>query len=376
MDENDCFCPSNRLVLQLSMILLYCYPFKVMIGYRKMDWTTLINSENCFIFLMGHLVVYGTCCYLRQLFVLLGPSINLTLRQKCVKDLFLGYGLATLVCSIGYCVRFDPGDMKFGLWVISYNSCSLVPLKVFVASNSICYLNASFRYTINVLLYLSLFLGVVIFFSISLHSPVYTVCNDVLTNFSYVFSLIYHIPNFLDFVLGLCGYVTLRRDDIQPPAQKIEIRDVKTEVKLELEQSDDEDDYFSFRDLECIVCYRNYEDDSKERTPKILSKCGHTVCRGCAEKLIRNFNLVCPMCSKWTYLGGSSTDMLPTNFAVLGMIQQVKNSKAKFEKSRNEIALVKDHPLEVNEETSVLAKTNPIEKKTKRQKKNRKRNQK
>uniref|UniRef100_A0A1I7UBR0 Ovule protein n=1 Tax=Caenorhabditis tropicalis TaxID=1561998 RepID=A0A1I7UBR0_9PELO len=68
----------------------------------------------------------------------------------------------------------------------------------------------------------------------------------------------------------------------------------------------------------------------------------------------------------------SSTDMLPTNFAVLGMIQQVKNSKAKIGQSTHKKAFIGYHPFEKNSETNVLAMTTLIEKKTKSQNRNRK----
>uniref|UniRef100_A0A1I7UBQ9 7TM_GPCR_Srx domain-containing protein n=1 Tax=Caenorhabditis tropicalis TaxID=1561998 RepID=A0A1I7UBQ9_9PELO len=114
MEENDyASCISLRLGMQLSMIFSFFLSFRIVIECRKVYWNTLINSKSCVIFLACILIVYGICCGLKKLFVIIDyyRPHNLSLRKTCVRYLFVGYGLATLICSIGYYVHFDSDDL-------------------------------------------------------------------------------------------------------------------------------------------------------------------------------------------------------------------------------------------------------------------------
>ncbi|CAR99599.1 Protein CBG26869 [Caenorhabditis briggsae] len=47
----------------------------------------------------------------------------------------------------------------------------------------------------------------------------------------------------------------------------------------------------------CGVCYRTYSDSSRKKTPRILTECGHTICEGCAGRILKaNYSsyLPCP----------------------------------------------------------------------------------
>uniref|UniRef100_A0A1I8AVP9 RING-type domain-containing protein n=1 Tax=Steinernema glaseri TaxID=37863 RepID=A0A1I8AVP9_9BILA len=75
----------------------------------------------------------------------------------------------------------------------------------------------------------------------------------------------------------------------------------------------------------CPVCYETY------LIPKILTKCGHSICEACEVALTvnpglnRNKTLTCPVCRVVTNL--ASTEMLPTNWSLKDLAGKVEGLK-------------------------------------------------
>jgi hypothetical protein len=79
--------------------------------------------------------------------------------------------------------------------------------------------------------------------------------------------------------------------------------------------------------MECQICYEMF--DSKNFLPKILIKCGHSICRICLDRLCYKSNIICcPICrSKSRIL---KKELIPTNFSLLETIEHFKeNIKSK-----------------------------------------------
>ncbi|EFO92020.1 hypothetical protein CRE_10606 [Caenorhabditis remanei] len=69
--------------------------------------------------------------------------------------------------------------------------------------------------------------------------------------------------------------------------------------------------------FDCKICYHGY--NSTTRTPRILAKCGHTVCEVCAHQLLKENNFECadcPFCRKVTLLDEENVE-LPKNYALM-----------------------------------------------------------
>ncbi|KAF1763041.1 hypothetical protein GCK72_011306 [Caenorhabditis remanei] len=72
--------------------------------------------------------------------------------------------------------------------------------------------------------------------------------------------------------------------------------------------------------IECNICLMEF---SPSRMPRILKKCGHTICEYCADRILRNGKIACPMCQTVTEHYGSSSK-LTKNHAVLEFVERIK----------------------------------------------------
>lgn len=86
----------------------------------------------------------------------------------------------------------------------------------------------------------------------------------------------------------------------------------------------------------CTICYRTY---NNERSPLILSYCGHTFCKECLEIIFNDYQIVCPECKQITDI--QCTSRLPKNRSLIDMIcyhdTEVKDkaNKSSFKTSTN-----------------------------------------
>ncbi|KAF1764454.1 hypothetical protein GCK72_004402 [Caenorhabditis remanei] len=94
--------------------------------------------------------------------------------------------------------------------------------------------------------------------------------------------------------------------------------------------------------MNCNICFHEYH--PKNLTPRILTTCGHTLCEECVRKLTIERKIVCPFDRKVTNVK-YGTDKLPKNFAVLEIMDTLKNSNSKTSfqlESRKMIDIIKE----------------------------------
>ncbi|CCD69626.1 RING-type domain-containing protein [Caenorhabditis elegans] len=73
--------------------------------------------------------------------------------------------------------------------------------------------------------------------------------------------------------------------------------------------------------IECEICNEDFSSATDENIPRIL-RCGHTICHGCAEKLLQNSMILCPFCREATNV--STVKDLQKNFALLQAVEHAK----------------------------------------------------
>ncbi|KAF1763035.1 hypothetical protein GCK72_011300 [Caenorhabditis remanei] len=72
--------------------------------------------------------------------------------------------------------------------------------------------------------------------------------------------------------------------------------------------------------IDCNICLVEF---SASRIPRILKKCGHTICEYCADRIIRNGKITCPTCQTATEIDGP-VSMLTKNYAALEFVEGIK----------------------------------------------------
>ncbi|EFP10533.1 hypothetical protein CRE_29049 [Caenorhabditis remanei] len=89
---------------------------------------------------------------------------------------------------------------------------------------------------------------------------------------------------------------------------------------LDSEDSDSEEEDSAEEDTipYCDACYDDY---SNSRIPRILTKCGHTICEECAKGLLRGNGMRCPYCKKITLVNGPANS-LRKNFALMDIVER------------------------------------------------------
>ncbi|KAF1750836.1 hypothetical protein GCK72_017387 [Caenorhabditis remanei] len=118
-------------------------------------------------------------------------------------------------------------------------------------------------------------------------------------------------------------------DDLDTTVDTEEIIDSSDDEDLKYNDCFDQDkNDLRYHDLKCSVCQSFYHESIEKRTPNLLS-CGHTVCSGCAKMLYKiDFNVCisCPICREKTDID-YNYDELKKNYALLGIIQEMKQDK-------------------------------------------------
>ncbi|KAF1750455.1 hypothetical protein GCK72_017005 [Caenorhabditis remanei] len=121
-------------------------------------------------------------------------------------------------------------------------------------------------------------------------------------------------------------------DDLDTTVVTIEIIDSSDDEKLEDNNCfEREDSVLRYHDLKCSVCKLFYHESIKKRIPKMLS-CGHTVCSGCAKMLYKldYVYIQCPVCREVIDIDYIE---LKKNYALLGIIQEMKQDKMTVQRS-------------------------------------------
>ena len=75
--------------------------------------------------------------------------------------------------------------------------------------------------------------------------------------------------------------------------------------------------------MECQICFENF--DSNNVIPKILTKCGHSFCKICLNRLsLNSLSILCPICREKTKI--SEKGKFPTNHSLLITIEKEKSA--------------------------------------------------
>lgn len=81
--------------------------------------------------------------------------------------------------------------------------------------------------------------------------------------------------------------------------------------------------------LECQVCLDYFDSDRKEKfeidkRPRLISKCGHSVCTSCLFELLGRGVTKCPSCAT-NSLDSRDINSYAINITLVGVIENMKN---------------------------------------------------
>ncbi|KAF1764912.1 hypothetical protein GCK72_004863 [Caenorhabditis remanei] len=76
--------------------------------------------------------------------------------------------------------------------------------------------------------------------------------------------------------------------------------------------------------FDCKICNDDFDDETPDLIPRILTNCGHTICDKCANQMLIKSRIICPFDRKVTVLVGDHASGLPKNFFLVGLIQERK----------------------------------------------------
>ncbi|EGT32073.1 hypothetical protein CAEBREN_23125 [Caenorhabditis brenneri] len=116
---------------------------------------------------------------------------------------------------------------------------------------------------------------------------------------------------------------TTREVYYEPLRNEEEEKEISEDEAEEFETIPDEIT-ISSDELKCKVCLLHFSDKNKKRSPRMLSKCGHTLCKSCCQNIYRqtdNLYILCPFCRITTY---ASLKALPKNYIAIGMLQAIE----------------------------------------------------
>lgn len=94
----------------------------------------------------------------------------------------------------------------------------------------------------------------------------------------------------------------------------------------------------SFDFLECKVCLLKFSEEDENLCPRILTSCGHTLCKTCIDRLrVQDFSfnenkIKCPFDRKTTIL--PRDNQLPKNFTIIEMIRDSKRQQSHVERPK------------------------------------------
>lgn len=76
---------------------------------------------------------------------------------------------------------------------------------------------------------------------------------------------------------------------------------------------------------ECIVCYEMF--NKTIFTPRILTRCGHSLCESCLKAICQSGRFKCPMCQCQYVTFENGIDTYPRNYALIGLMDEIKVEK-------------------------------------------------
>jgi hypothetical protein len=85
-----------------------------------------------------------------------------------------------------------------------------------------------------------------------------------------------------------------------------------------------------YEELKCSICKDHYNEN--EKTPRLLTKCGHTYCEECLNLMIKENNQI--KCHEDDILYEDSINDLPKNMILIKLIKK-RNSALSVDNSNN-----------------------------------------
>ncbi len=86
--------------------------------------------------------------------------------------------------------------------------------------------------------------------------------------------------------------------------------------------------------MECPKCKHSYNDS--DNIPRILIKCGHTLCQECIKSLFLESSIICPECKIKNE--APSISSFPKNLALIHMSVATPNEESKISETRVKVA--------------------------------------
>ncbi|EFP06647.1 hypothetical protein CRE_12027 [Caenorhabditis remanei] len=98
--------------------------------------------------------------------------------------------------------------------------------------------------------------------------------------------------------------------------------------------------------MDCKICLRKYNVTVPNRTPRILTKCGHTMCHYCIQQQTDDEKIVCPFDREVTEVTNSAARNLPKNYALLEVIERFGNEEDDVEDPLDNVVeeMVEENP--------------------------------
>ncbi|ULT85966.1 hypothetical protein L3Y34_005979 [Caenorhabditis briggsae] len=122
---------------------------------------------------------------------------------------------------------------------------------------------------------------------------------------------------FMSYSWNIADYLSFRDGGLE--FRELEIEETPNDIDYESDNEEDSSEFHKSTGSICGVCYRSYCDSIEMRTPRILNKCGHTTCRKCAGRIIKN-----------------SVNRLPKNYGLLEVISDMKQLDEFYKSSATE----------------------------------------
>ena len=79
---------------------------------------------------------------------------------------------------------------------------------------------------------------------------------------------------------------------------------------------------------ECLICYEIYDGD--RHSPRLLTRCGHTICEKCLKDLCVTLDFKCPLCQITYFSNNGDLTVFPKNFALMSLMNEVGLDKHDF----------------------------------------------
>ena len=83
------------------------------------------------------------------------------------------------------------------------------------------------------------------------------------------------------------------------------------------------------KELECNFCSRNF--DTKNRKPRLIFQCGHTICNYCLNRYLDSTqeSFICPLDENPILMKNKNIESFPINFYVLRKVQNLLKENKK-----------------------------------------------